>query len=124
LELEHRRSLVLRVAEVEGDRQPLQLRLARGPRSAGGELHDPPAPTFGLRVALEPVRADVDDPADADTLAHVAARPAADDADERVPLYEPLELRSRLRGWVRILRPRHDRREHAVEVEEDAGLGR
>jgi len=47
-----------------------------------------------------------------------------DDGDERVALREPLELRARLRGRVRVLGTVDDRGEDAVEVEEERRLRR
>ena len=124
VELGHRSVLVLAVAIVERDGQALVLDLLRRPARVAGERVDPPPPRLRLRIELEPVRADVDDPVDADAGANVVARPAADDADEPVAAGEPLQLGARLRRSGRVLGPRDDRREHAVEVEEEARLVR
>ena len=103
-------------------RQPLGLRPAR--RRRGGEVVDPSPPASACRIQLEPVRAGVDDPVDADPSRTSSPSPAGHDGDERVTADEPLELRTRLVGGHGVLRPLHDRREHAVEVEEERRLPR
>jgi hypothetical protein len=124
VELPHRLGLVRASTEVEGDREPLQLHLLLRPRRVGRERREHPAPAVGLRLELEPVRADVDDTLHPDAGPHVLARPAAHDRDDRVAPDEPLDLGTRLGRRRRVLRPRDDRREHAVKVEEDARLRR
>jgi len=79
-------------------------------------------PVLGVVAQLEPVRADVHDSVDRDAFADVVTRPAADDGDERIAAGESLELHPCLRRWVGVLGSRDDRREHAVEVEEDRGF--
>ena len=54
---------------------------------------------------------------------HVVTRPPADHADQPVAADEPFELCARLGRRIRVYWSRDDRREHAVEVEEDAGFG-
>ena len=115
-----RRRLVLRGAEVERDREILQLRV--GPPGFGGERPDPRPPLLRLRLDVEAVRADADDAVHADAPADVVAGAAGDDAHERVAAGEPFELRARLGQDGRVVRPVDDRREHAVEVEEERGL--
>ena len=64
------------------------------------------------------MRADADDAVHAEPRAHVVAGAPAHDRDERVPRHEPLELGARLRRRRGVLGPLDDRREDAVEVEE------
>jgi hypothetical protein len=97
----------------------LQLDLGGGPCGSGREVGDLLPPVFGLRIDLEPVRADVDDAGHADALLHIGAGATADDRDETVAGDEPRELAARRRRRVRILRPLDDRRQDAVEVEEE-----
>ena len=123
-ELAHRSLLVGRVTEVERDRQSLQLRVMRRPRHTRREVANAPAPPLGIGIQLEAVRAHVHDPVNRDPLPHVVARSAADHADERVARHEPLELRARLGRRIGVLRPLDDRREHAVEVEEETDFTR
>ncbi len=118
---------VVPVAEMECDREPLQLDVLRRPRCVGRERGERSPPAVGLRLELEPVRTDADDAVHAEPRAHVVAGATAHDGDERVPPYEPLELGLRLRRRHGVLGPLDDRRENAVEVEEQpsrGGLGR
>ncbi len=65
------------------------------------------------------------DPLDADEPARVLARAAADAGDEQVAPGQPGELRPGPFGHSRELRPRRDRRERPVDVEDErASLGR
>ena len=106
---------------MERDGEPFHLDRARRPRRVGRKIHERLPPPLGERLRLEPVRADDDDPVHTDPLAHVVARSPAHDCDERVLLHEPRELRARLRRNRGVLASRHDRRENAVEVEEQTG---
>ena len=92
------------------------------PRRCRREVDDLLPPPVGLAVELEPVRADVHDAVDADARPDVVAGAAAHDGNERVTLTEAAQLVARLLGRVRILRPRDDRCEHAVEVEKERSL--
>ena len=77
-----------------------------------------------LRRELEPVLADDRDALDADQRLDLRRRAAADAGDERVARREPRELVPRLVRHPRVLGPLHDRREHAVDVEQDRGPAR
>ena len=112
------------LAEVERDREPLHLDLLRRPGRVGRERRERAPPAVGLRLELEPVRADADDAVHAESRPHVLARAPAHDRDERVAADEPLELGAGLRRRRRVLGPLDDRREHPVEVEEEPRLGR
>jgi uncharacterized membrane protein YfcA len=70
------------------------------------------------------VVADVHELGDADDTARVALAAPADARDERVAGREPAQFRLRFRRYMCILRPRHDRREHTVDVEQDRGAPR
>jgi len=65
------------------------------------------------------VPADVDDAVDRDAGSDVCAAASAHHGDEGVAVDEARQLGARLRRRIRVLRPRDDRREDAVEVEED-----
>jgi len=72
------------------------------------------------------VDADVDDPFDPDQPGRLLAGPPADARDQGVAARQPLHLLARLLRNDRQLRPRHDRRERPVHVEQHgrpAGLG-
>jgi len=124
LQLEYGGTLVLVMSVVEGDRQAFQLDFGGRPGCGRCEVGDLLPPAFSLPVQLEPVRAHVHDPVDRNAVAHVIARPPAHDGDEPVKTNEALQLRARLCGRICVLRPVDDRREHAVEVEEQRDLRR
>ena len=65
--------------------------------------------------------ADVDDLVETDDAPCVVADAAAHAGDERVPAVQPAELVAGLLGDAGILRPVDDRREHAVDVQDDGG---
>ena len=80
VELPHRLALVRAAAEVEGHREPFHLDLGLRPRRVGRELRERAPPALGLRLELEPVRADADHalrprPARARPLPPVRSRP-------------------------------------------------
>ena len=113
--------------EVERDGEALQLDFLLRPRRVGRERGEYASPAIGLWLELEPVRADADDAVYAQSSADVLARAPADDCHERVPADQPPELSARLGRRHRVLRPLDDRRENAVEVEEEPsrdGIGR
>ena len=70
------------------------------------------------------MRADDGHPADGEALLHVGSGAAADDGHERVASDQAPELRTRLGGRVGVGGPIDDRREDAVEVEQDPRLPR
>ncbi len=114
--------LVAGLPVVEGDRQPLVL---DGPVDAGREGTDALAPLRRLGLELQAVRTDIRDPLDSDELSCVLSRPAADARDERVDPGEPRDFGPRVVGDACVSRPRSDRREGPVDVEQDRGaLGR
>jgi hypothetical protein len=122
LQLEDGRLLVVAVAVVEGNGQSFELDLRRRPGRSTREVDDLPPPAVRLAVELEPVRADVHDSVDRDAFADVVARSAADDGNEWIAADESRKLHPSLRWRVGVLGTRDDRREHAVEVEEDRGF--
>ena len=85
------------------------------------ELLQPLAPVRGLGLELEPVLADVDELVEADDPPRVGARPAADAGDERVAAVQAAELGARLLRHGGLVRHVDDRREHAVDVEQERG---
>ena len=114
--------LVLGLPVVKGDRQPLVL---HGPVDPGREGLDPLAPVRRFGLELQPVRTDVADAVDADEPPGVLAGPAADARDERVASGEPRDLGPGLLRDACAVGSRGDRRERAVDVEQDRGaLGR
>ena len=122
VELPNRFALVRAAAEVEGHREPFHLDLGLRPRRVGRELRERATPALGLRLELEPVRADADHALHSDPRAHVLSRPSAHDRNERISPDEPLEVGAHLRGGSRVVGSRDDRREDAVEVEKQASL--
>ena len=110
--------LVLRAPEVERHAE----RLALGwPVDARRERRDPVGPCGGLRRQLEAVLADDCDAGNPDEALDVGAGATADAGDERVARGEPRELVPGLLRDPRVLGPLDDRRERAVDVEEDRG---
>ena len=112
------------VAVVERDAERLHLR--RRPRHLGGEAVDAARPGLRGRVELEPVLAGVGQLVDADDRAGQLARAPGHAGDQAVAAGEPPQLDARAVGHARVLRPGDDRREDAVDVEEDGrafGLG-
>jgi hypothetical protein len=90
--------------------------LAEAPDLAG-ELRRP-------RVELQAVVSDVLDPFHADEAARVGAGTPAHAGDEEIAPGEPLQLGSGVVGNGRQLRARDDRRQGAVDVEDQrASLG-
>ena len=67
------------------------------------------------------MRADVADPVDSDEPPGVLAGPAADAGDERVGADEPRQLGPGLLRDACAIGSRGDRRERAVDVEQDRG---
>jgi hypothetical protein len=116
LELGGRGRLVLGAAVVKRDGETLAFRVV--PPGLVRERVDAGPPDLCARVELESVRPDAHDAVDAEASAHVVAGAARDDRDEGVAVREALQLLPRLGRRVRVLRTRDDRREHAVEVEE------
>ena len=116
LEILERRDLVLGLAVVERDRQPLVL---HGPVDAGGERVDLVAPAVGLRRELEAVGAHVADALDADHAPGVLSRPPADAGDEGVAAREPGDLGASLVRHARVLGTGRDGRQSPVDVEQD-----
>jgi hypothetical protein len=112
--------LVRMAAEVERHRQPLHLDLLRRPRRVGRERREGASPAVGLRLELEAVRADAHDAVHADARAHVVSGPSAHHRNEGVLGDEALEFAASLGRCNRVLRPLDDRREDAVEVEEES----
>ncbi len=122
---EHRQrfGFVLGAAVVEGDGQRLPLDVV--PVDGRGEVLQPAAPLGGPRFELEPVLADVDELVQPDDATRVGAGAAADAGDEGVAAVEPAQLGARLLGNRRVVWHRDDRREDAVDVEQErrpAGL--
>jgi hypothetical protein len=111
--------LVRRLPVVEDHRETLVL---DRPLDARGELVQWAAPTFCLGRQLEPVDADVDRAFQPDDAGGIGARPSADAGDERVLVHEPSQLRPRLLRYRRELGTRDDRRQGAVDVEQDCGF--
>jgi hypothetical protein len=72
-----------------------------------------------LRLELEAVHADVHHSRDADQPLRIGAGTSGDAGDKRVPGRKPLHLRPRLRRHAGGSRALDDRRERAVDVEED-----
>ncbi len=68
--------------------------------------------------------ADVGDRPDRDDLAGGAGASAADAADDAIALGDLDQKRARGLGHVRIGGVAHDRRQRAVDVEQDRGVGR
>ena len=89
--------------------------------------HDASSAKPAMRARQSSVRADGDDAVHADPQAHVVPRAAGDDGHERVAACEPPQLGPRRFGRIGVVGALYDRREHAVEVEEETGklrLGR
>ena len=98
-------------------------------RSAGqstpaANVRDPVGPCGGLRRQLEAVLSDDCDAGNPDEALDVGAGATADAGDERVTRGEPRKLVPRLLRDPRVLWPLDDRRERAVDVEEDRGRPR
>ena len=102
-----------------------RLALLPGPRPRVRERVHAVGPCEGGRLELQAVLADVAEAVDADDRSRDVARSTGDARDEGVPRCEPFELGAGLGRHGRVLGTRHDRREDAVDVEEErrsAGL--
>jgi hypothetical protein len=117
LELRPRGHLVGRVAEMESRRDALVL--DSRPLDRRQEIDEPTRPFVCAVRQLEPVVPNVNQLGQADHMPCVGFRPPTDARNERVPRREPSQLRPRLRRHACVLGSRHDRREHAVDVEQD-----
>jgi hypothetical protein len=117
LEQSERSVLVVRAAVVEADRERLQLDVLPG--DGGGELLQPSAPLLRLRLELQAVLADVDELVDAHDPLRVGARAAAHARDERVAAMEATQLGACLLRDAGVRRRGHDRRQDAVDVQQD-----
>ena len=109
--------LVRDVAVVERGRQVLVLR--PGPARLRQEARQPRRPCVRLRLELETVVADVDELGNTDDALGVLACPPADARDERVAGVQSPQLLLGLRRDARVLGTGDDRRERAVDVEQD-----
>ena len=89
--------------------------------SRRSELAQRLSPVLRLGLELEPVDADVRGAVDADDPPRVLTRPSAHERKQPVAAGEAFELRARLRRDGGVLRPRDDRRERAVHVQDDGG---
>ena len=103
--------------ERSGARLLLDLRPAR----CACEAVDLPGIRGGRRLELEAVLADVAQLGNTHDLPRNIAGPAGDARDECVAACEPAELRAGRIRRRRVLRPGHDRCEHAVDVEQQRG---
>ena len=117
--LEHlqRLAFVLGAPVVERDGERLALDVV--PVDRRRERVQPLAPVGGLRHELEAVLADVDELVEPDDAPRIRAGAAADAGDERVALVQPRDLGARLLRHDGLVRNLDDRREHAVDVEQD-----
>ena len=122
LEVGPRRVLVRCEPEVVRGRQ--RLHLLPGPRPLARKRVNAVGPRRRGRLELEAVLADVAQAVDPDDLACDLAGPAGHARNEGIPVGQPLELPAGLGRYRRILGARHDRREHAVDVEEERGSAR
>ena len=100
-------------------RRALRLDSARRPRRVGRERRERRPQRSADGSASSPCEPDAHDAVDTDPRAGRLARAPAHDRDERVPRREPSELGARLRRRGCVLASRDDRREHAVETEEE-----
>ena len=108
------------------ERDAERLHLHRRPRHLGREPVDPARPLVRGGVELEPVLAGIGQRVHADDRARDVARASGHACDEPVASGEAGQLRAGACGDARVLGPRDDRREDAVDVEEDrrpGGLG-
>ena len=112
--------LIGRFAEVERQREALVLdgQIAVERRSEG---RDRPRELGSARAQLETVVAHRPHAGNSDHRLGLRPGPAADAADEQVAVAKPRQHRPRLLGNGGELRPRRDRRERAVDVEEEGG---
>jgi hypothetical protein len=101
---------------VERDREAFVL---DGPVHGVGERAEALSPALGLGLELEAVGANVDHTVDPDHPPCIVARAPAHAGDERVPPGQPRHLVSCLGRHLRLFRPRDDRSEGPVDIEED-----
>jgi hypothetical protein len=80
-------------------------------------------PVVSRQQQLQPVVAGVVEAVDIDQGAHLGGAPAGDRADQSIALDQPLQHLGRTARQRRILGALDDRRQGAVEVGEDRGLG-
>jgi len=115
-EIFERSLLVTGLAVVERDREPLGL---DRPVDARRERVDALALHLGLGLELEAVHPDVAHAVDPDEPFRIRSGPAADTGDECVTPGETRDFGARLLGDPCLTGAAHDRRERAVDVEED-----
>ena len=118
-ELRARCLLVRDLAVVVGEGEPLVL---DGPLHRRTKARHQRGEFLRSWVELEPVVSDAADALDADESRRIVPCAAADAGDEEVFTREPPELRLRLLRHARELGPCDDRREHAVDVEDERRL--
>ena len=105
---------------MERGRELLVLR--RGPGDLCEKPLQPFAPPGCLAVKLQPVVPDVDELGDADDSLRIRPGTTRDARDECIAPVQAAKLLTRLVRDARILGPRNDRCEHAVDVQEERRL--